>query len=82
MLATDIKGATLFADPARVIDVDELVEHVASVLSNIDQRDLRTRLRQGRRFVRIKRELTPKQQAEIHELGVPGLGFVEEYRRV
>ena len=82
LLATDIKGATLFADPARVIDVDELVEHVASVLSNIDQRDLRTRLRQGRRFVRIKRELTPKQQAEIHELGVPGLGFVEEYRRV
>ena len=38
--------------------------------------------RQGGRFVRIKRELTPKQQAEIHELGLPGLGFIEEYRRV
>ncbi len=82
LLATDIKGATLYADPARVIDADELAEQVSSVLPEIDQRDLRARLKQGRRFVRIKRELTPKQQAEIHELGVPGLGFIEEYRRV
>ena len=82
LLATDIKGATLYADPARVIDIDELAEQVTSVLSDVNARDLRTRLRQGGRFVRIKRELTPKQQAEIHELGLPGLGFIEEFRRV
>ena len=82
LLATDIKGATLYADPARVIDKDELVEQVASVLQGIKTRELLTKLKHGRRFVRIKRELTPKQQAEIHELGLPGLGFIEEYRRV
>jgi cell division protein FtsI (penicillin-binding protein 3) len=82
LLATDIKGATLYADPARVIDIDELAEQVTSVLPDVNAKDLRTRLRQGGRFVRIKRELTPKQQAEIHELGLPGLGFIEEYRRV
>ena len=82
LLATDIKGATLFADPNRVIDADEFTEQVASVLPDIDQGDLRTRIKQGRRFVRIKRELTPKQQAEIHELGLPGVGFIDEYRRV
>ena len=82
LLATDIKGATLYADPARVIDRDELAEQVASILPGIDAHDLREKLKQGRRFVRIKRELTPKQQAEIHELGQPGLGFIEEYRRV
>ncbi len=32
LLATDIKGATLYADPARVIDIDELAEQVTSVL--------------------------------------------------
>jgi cell division protein FtsI (penicillin-binding protein 3) len=82
LLATDIKGATLYADPARVIDIDELAEQVTSVLPDVNAKDLRARLRQGGRFVRIKRELTPKQQAEIHELGLPGLGFIEEYRRV
>jgi cell division protein FtsI (penicillin-binding protein 3) len=82
LLATDIKGATLYADPAKVIDRDELVEQVASVLPDIDTGELLDKLKQGRRFVAIRRELTPKQQAEIHELGQPGLGFIEEYRRV
>ena len=82
LLATDIKGATLYADPQRVIDLDELVEQVTGVLPDVDAAELRAKLKAGRRFVRIKRELTPKQQAEIHELGLPGLAFIEEYRRV
>ena len=82
LLATDIKGATLYADPAKVIDRDELVEQVASVLPDINTAELREKLKHGKRFVPIKRELTPKQQAEIYELGQPGLGFIEEYRRV
>ncbi|MGO8842556.1 MAG: peptidoglycan D,D-transpeptidase FtsI family protein [Methyloceanibacter sp.] len=82
LLATDIKGATLYADPARIIDRDELVEQVASVLPDINAAELREKLKQGRRFVAIRRELTPKQQAEIYELGQPGLDFIEEYRRV
>ena len=82
LLATDIRGATLYADPKRVIDTDELAEQVASVLTDVSAQGLRKRLQAGGRFVRIKRELTPRQQAEIHELGLPGLGFIEEYRRV
>jgi cell division protein FtsI (penicillin-binding protein 3) len=65
-----------------ILDRDELAEQVASVLPDVNAAELREKLKQGRRFVPIKRELTPKQQAEIHELGLPGLGFVEEYRRV
>jgi len=82
LLATDIRGATLYADPKRVIDRDELVERVSSVLTDVDPQSLRKRLTAGGRFVRIKRELTPKQEAEIHELGLPGLAFINEYRRV
>jgi len=82
LLATDIRGATLYADPKRVIDRDELVEQVSSVLTDVDPQSLRKRLMAGGRFVRIKRELTPTQEAEIHELGLPGLAFINEYRRV
>lgn len=82
LLATDIKGATLYADPARVIDIDELVEQVQSVLPDINAPELRDKLNQARRFVPIKRELTPEQEGEVHELGLPGLGFVDEYRRI
>jgi cell division protein FtsI (penicillin-binding protein 3) len=82
LLATDIRGATLYADPKRVIDRDEMAEQIASVLTDVNAHSLRERLAKGGRFVRIARELTPRQQAEIHELGLPGLGFIEEYRRV
>ena len=82
LLATDIKGATVYADPKRVIDEDELVEQVATVLPDIKTAELRHRLKNGRRFVGIRRELTPKQQAELYELGLPGLGLIQEYRRV
>ena len=66
----------------RVIDQDELVEQVTGVLPDVNAAELRAKLKAGRRFVRIRRELTPKQQEEIYELGLPGLDFIEEYRRV
>jgi cell division protein FtsI (penicillin-binding protein 3) len=82
LLATDIRGATLYADPKRVIDNDEFAEKIASVFREIDPKKLLARLNAGGRFVRIKRELTPGQEAEVHALGLPGLGFIQEYRRV
>ncbi len=82
LLATDIRGATLYADPKKVIDSDEVADEVGSVLPDVNVDSLRKRLKAGGRFVRIARELTPTQQAEIYELGQPGLGFIEEYRRV
>ena len=30
----------------------------------------------------MKREITPRQQAEVHRLGIPGVGFVPENKRV
>ena len=81
MLATDIRGATLFADPKRVLDADEVVERLATVLPNINKTTLRKKLLGDGRFVRIARELAPRQQQQVHDLGLPGLGFIQEYRR-
>ncbi|MEJ2517409.1 MAG: penicillin-binding protein 2 [Methyloceanibacter sp.] len=81
LLATDIRGATLYADPQRIIDADEVVEGVASVLPDINRERLRKQLKGRGRFVRIARELAPSQQQRVHDLGLPGLGFIQEYRR-
>ena len=35
-----------------------------------------------RGFVWLKREITPSQQQEIHRLGIPGVGFLTENKRV
>ncbi len=81
LLATDIRGATLYVDPQRIIDADEVVEGVASVLPDINRERLRKQLKGRGRFVRIARELAPSQQQRVHDLGLPGLGFIQEYRR-
>ncbi|BAQ17026.1 peptidoglycan D,D-transpeptidase FtsI family protein [Methyloceanibacter caenitepidi] len=81
LLATDIRGATLFADPKRILDADEVVNGVASVLPDINRAKLRKQLAGSGRFVRIARELAPSQQQRVHDLGLPGLGFIQEYRR-
>ena len=82
MLATDIQTASLFADARRVIDVDEAIELLTPVLPGLGVEDLRRKLSSGRRFVWIKRELTPRQQSAIHNLGIPAFGFRTETRRV
>src|SRR5205807_9073144 len=44
--------------------------------------EVRKRLSSKRRFVWLKREITPRQRAEIHRLGLPGIGFLSENNRV
>src|SRR5439155_1590034 len=42
----------------------------------------RARLASKRRFVWLKREITPEQREQIHRLGIPGVGFLPENKRV
>src|SRR5437762_1799142 len=44
--------------------------------------ELRARLASKRRFVWLKREITPEQREQIHRLGIPGVGFLPENKRV
>lgn len=81
ILATDIKAASLFAEPKRIIDVDEAVELLTAVLPDLDAVEARTRLSSKRGFVWLKREITAQQQQQIHRLGIPGIGFLRENKR-
>ncbi|RDV04967.1 peptidoglycan D,D-transpeptidase FtsI family protein [Undibacter mobilis] len=82
IIATDVKMPSLFAEPRRLIDVDEATELLTAVLPDLDARELRERLASGRGFVWLKREITATQQREIHRLGLPGIGFLTENKRV
>ena len=44
--------------------------------------DLRSRLESGKTFTWLKRHLTPKEQADVNRLGIPGVGFQPEQRRL
>lgn len=82
LLATDIAVPSLYADPAIVLDRDEVAEKLATVLPDLDRKELRDALAdRSRRFVWIRRGLSPAVAQEIHDLGLPGLAFRKELRR-
>jgi cell division protein FtsI (penicillin-binding protein 3) len=82
ILATDVKTPSLFAEPRKIIDVDEAVELLTAVLPDLDTNEVRERLSSKRGFVWLKRDITPEQQQQIHRLGIPGVGFLPENKRV
>jgi cell division protein FtsI (penicillin-binding protein 3) len=81
ILAADITMASLYAEPRNIGDPDEAAELISSVLPDLDIRKMRKRLSGNAGFVWLKREITPKQKAQIHSLGIPGVGFLTESRR-
>jgi cell division protein FtsI (penicillin-binding protein 3) len=82
VLATDVKAPSLFGEPRRIIDKDEAIELLTATLPDLDTLEVRDRLTSKKGFVWLKREITPKQQQEIHRLGIPGIGFLRENKRV
>jgi cell division protein FtsI (penicillin-binding protein 3) len=82
ILATDVRTVSIFAEPRNIIDKDEATELLTAVLPDLNARELREKLSNGKGFVWVKREITPKQQAEVYRLGIPGVGFLPENKRV
>jgi cell division protein FtsI (penicillin-binding protein 3) len=82
VLATDVKAPSLFGEPRRIIDKDEAIELLTATLPDLDTGEVRERLSSKKGFVWLKREITPLQQQEIHRLGIPGIGFLRENKRV
>ena len=81
VLATDVRVPSLYAEPRRLIDVDEAVEMLTADLPDLDATELRDRLASRRGFVWLKRDINPEQQREIYRQGLPGIGFLNENKR-
>jgi cell division protein FtsI (penicillin-binding protein 3) len=87
MMAADVRTVSIYAEPHKIIDKDEAAELINAVFPDMPGRELRQKLspqRGGRptKFAWIKREVTPAQWAQVHRLGIPGIGAVPENKRI
>ncbi len=82
ILATSLRTASLYADPTQVSDPKAAASRLARSLPDLNRDDTLVRLTAKRRFVWIRRHLTPQQQYAVNRLGIPGLYFQQEERRV
>jgi cell division protein FtsI (penicillin-binding protein 3) len=80
-MAVDIRVPSLFAEPRRIIDVEEAVEKLRTVLPDMDEGWLRNRLTGDKGFVWVQRELSPAIQERVMRLGIPGIDFITESKR-
>ncbi len=82
LVATSLPTASLYADPAMVLDAEDASRQLAEALPELNAGDLLGKLTSKRRFVWIKRNLTPDEQYAVNRLGIPGVSFQREERRI
>lgn len=82
LLAKSLKAASLYADPALIADPEQAARALVKLFPDLSAKELVASLSSSRRFVWIRRRLTPDQQYAVNALGIPGLNFRQEDVRV
>lgn len=82
LLAGDLVMPSLFADPQLILDRDEAAEKLSRIVPELEADWLRSALAdRSKRFVWLKRGISPATARAIHNLGLPGLSFQYELKR-
>jgi cell division protein FtsI (penicillin-binding protein 3) len=82
LLATTLETYSLYAEPRRIWDPKETAFQLAAIRPNLDVKVLEEKLSRDRHFVWVERGLTPKEKQDVFNLGLPGLDFRMESKRV
>ena len=82
VLATNLVTASLYANPHEVPNPRAAAAALSKLLPELQDSDVEAKLSSDKSFVWLKRNLTPKQQYAVNRLGIPGLSFQREERRV
>ncbi len=81
MLAVDLPHFGIYVDPREIWDTSETQRVLAVALPELDRARLGRAL-QGKRREFLFGGMTPEQKMRIQDLGLPGISFEEEERRV
>lgn len=82
LLATTLRTASLFADPHYISDPQMAAQGLVQIFPKLSYGDVLQKLQSEKRFVWLKRGITPHQQQQVLQIGEPGLSFRYENKRV
>jgi len=82
LLATTLETYSLYAEPKRVWNPRETAAEIIRLRPHLDGVKLQDKLEMDRSFVWLERGLTPKERQAVFDLGLPGLAFRKEPKRV
>ena len=75
VLATNFETFSLYAQPRQMVDPKAVVAGLAAIFPDLDARRLLRDFTGKRKFVWIKKKISPEQKQAVHDLGDPGLLF-------
>jgi cell division protein FtsI (penicillin-binding protein 3) len=84
LLAYSVEADTIYAVPTDISDPGTAARRLCDALGDCDDKArtaLADRIRKGKAFVYVRRQVTPEQARRVSELDLEGVGFLKENRR-
>ncbi len=75
ILATNMLTRALYAQPPLMVDKAQAARELARIFPDLEEEKLLALFTGARKFVWIKRNISPEQQQAVHDIGEPGLLF-------
>ncbi|MEP6018932.1 MAG: penicillin-binding protein 2 [Paracoccaceae bacterium] len=75
ILATNFETHALYAQPPQMVDPMAAAEALAGIFPDLDIERLKKDFSGTRKFLWLKRKISPEQMQAVHEIGDPGLLF-------
>ena len=75
VLATNMMTSALYVQTRDLVDPEGAAVKLAEIFPDLNAEDLTRRFQDGRRFLWVKKVLSPEQMQRVHEIGDPGLLF-------
>ena len=82
LLATNFETHALYAQPHHMIDPERAAKKLMTVFPDLDQERLVRDFTGKRKFLWIKKKISPEQMQAVHEIGEPGLLFAPRDMRL
>ena len=81
LIATSLMTSSVFVNPKEIKNKEEAAAKLSKAFG-LDNKQLLAHLKGGKSFLWIKRNLTPREENVANALGIPGLYFLPEEKRV
>ena len=75
ILATNFETHSLYAQPPQMVDPEGAVERLVEIFPDLDRDRLLEDFTGKRKFLWIKKKISPEQKQAVHDIGDPGLLF-------
>ncbi|MGJ8584495.1 MAG: peptidoglycan D,D-transpeptidase FtsI family protein [Marinosulfonomonas sp.] len=75
ILATNLRTHSLYAQPPIMIDKEEAAKQLVQIFPDLNEEKLLKQFSGKRKFLWIKKRISPEQEQMVHDIGDPGLLF-------